>query len=102
MALRPINGERRNAAIRASTALDRVEKPTAQEQLNAQIAQMQAVIDAATQALADMDVIIAGVDASTNAQLRGMVKGMARAMKAQIRDIKDLAQASKRTIRVVT
>lgn len=102
MALRPINGERRNAAIRASTALDRVEKPTAQEQLKTQIAQMQAVIAAVTQALADMDVIIAGVDASTNAQLRGMVKDMARAMKARVRDIRDLAQASKRIIRVIT
>ena len=102
MALRPINGERRNAQVRQQTALDQVEKPTAQSELKAQIADMQALIDAATQALADMDVVIAGVDASNNAQLRGMVKDLARAMKDRVRGVKDLAQAAKRTIRVVT
>ncbi len=102
MALRPINGERRNAAVRTEYALDKVEIPQNKSDLTAQVPQMQAVIDAATQALADMDVIIAGVDASSNAQLRTMVKDMARAMKGRVRDIKDLAQASKRTIRVVT
>jgi len=102
MALRPINGERRNAAVRTETALDQVETPQAKNDLTTQVPQMQAVIDAATQALADMNVIIAGVDASSNTQLRTMVKDMARAMKDRVRDIKDLAQASKRTIRVVT
>ena len=102
MALRPINGEWRNAQVRAATALDQTEKPTAQAELKAQIAGLQSVIDAATQALADMDIIVAGVDASTNAQLRNMVKDLARAMKDRVRDIKDLAQAAKRTIRVVT
>lgn len=102
MALRPINGERRNAAVRTETALGQAEIPQAKNDLTARVPQMQAVIDAAVQALADMDVIIAGVDASSNAQLRTMVKDMARAMKGRVRDIKDLAQASKRTIRVVT
>lgn len=102
MALRPINGERRNAQVRAATALDHAEKPSAQSELKTQIANLQALIDAATQALADMDVIIAGVDASNNAQLRSMVKDLARAMKDRVRGVKDLAQAAKRTIRVVT
>jgi hypothetical protein len=129
MALRPLNGERRNATIRAATALDAVEKPEAQTDLRslvdvmqavidaqaASIATMQAIIDAATAALADMDVVIAGVDASTNAQLRTMVKNIAQAMKDRIRDVKnsaqndkshsgevkDMARAIKRTIRLV-
>jgi hypothetical protein len=130
MALRPLNGERRNATIRAATALDATEKPAAQTDLRslvdvmqavidaqaASIATMQAIIDAATAALADMDVIIAGVDASTNAQLRTMVKNIAQSIKARVRDVKDvvqnakshsgevkdMARAIKRTIRVVT
>jgi len=102
MALRPINGERRNAQVRQQTALDHAEKPTAQSELKAQIADLRAIIDAATQALADMDVIVAGVDASNNAQLRGMVKDLARAMKDRVRGVKDLSQAAKRAIRVVT
>jgi predicted NBD/HSP70 family sugar kinase len=101
MALRPINGERRNADIRATTTADQIEKPTAQQELKDQVASLQLVIDAAVQALADMDVIIAGVDATNNAQLRTMVKDMARSLKDRIRDVRDLAQASKRTIRVV-
>lgn len=102
MALRPINGERRNAQVRQQTSADHVEKPTAQTELKAQIADLQALIDADTQALADMDVIIAGVDASNNAQLRSMVKDLARAMKDRVRGVKGLAKAAKRTIRVVT
>lgn len=130
MSLRPINAERRNAAIRAQTALDRTEKPAAQADLRALLDVMQAVIDAqeasiaavqpiidgATQALADMDTIIAGVDASTNAQLRSMTKDLARASKARVQDgrtlareakakaqeAKDIARAIKRTVRVVT
>lgn len=102
MSLRPVNGERRNAQVRQQTALDHAEKPSAQSELKAQIADLQATIDAAVQALADMDVIIAGVDASNNAQLRSMVKDMARAMKDRVRGVKDLARAAKRTIRVVT
>ena len=91
-----------DAQVRAATALDQAEKPQARTDLKAQLVDLQAIIDAATQALADMDVIIAGVDASTNAQLRTMVKDLARATKDRIRDVKNLAQASKRTIRVVT
>ncbi len=90
------------AARAAASAVSVVEKQTAHLDLQIQVAQLQAVINGSAKALADMDVIIAGVDASTNAQLRVMVKDMARAMKAQIRDIKDLARASKRIIRVVT
>ena len=102
MALRPINGERRNAQVRQQTSADHVEKPTAQTELKVQIADLQALIDAATQALADMDVIIAGVDASNNAQLRSMVKDLGRARKDRARGAKGLAQAAKRMIRVVT
>ncbi len=109
MALRPINGERRSAAIRTATALDAAEKPAAQTGLRtlvdvmqavidaqaAGIASMQLIIDAATQSLADMDVIIAGVDASSNAQLRTMTKNLAQAMKDRVRNVKDIAQGAK-------
>lgn len=129
MALRPINGERRNAAIRAQSALDAAEKPAALSDLStlvpvmqaiidaqqATIDAMQAIIDATPQALADMDAIIAGYDAATAAQQRGMVKDLARAHKARAQDArtlarevkakaqeaKNVARALKRTIRVV-
>lgn len=90
------------AARTAAASFSPKEKRDAHTALQMQAEQLQAVIDASAKALADMDVIIAGADASTNAQLRGMVKDMARAMKAQIRDTRDVAQASKRIIRAVT
>ena len=130
MGLRPINGERRNAQVRAQTALDGTEKPAAQTDLrdlmpvlqsiidaqDAAIASMQTIIDGTAQALADMDVIITGYDAATAVQQRGMIKDLARANKARVnatrdtarevkakaQEAKDVARAIRRTIRVVT
>lgn len=127
--LRPIDGERRNAAVRSATAADAIEKPQAQNDLrllvdvmqavidaqDAAITSLQAIIDATPQALADMDVIIDGYDAATAAQQRGMIKDLARAHKARAQDnrtlareikakaqeAKGMARAIKRTIRLV-
>ena len=107
--VRPLNGERRNSTIRAQTALDAVEKPQAQTDLRSLVAvmqsvidaqqsaidAMQAIIDATPAALADMDVIIAGYDAATAAQQRGMIKDLARAHKARAQDARTLAREVK-------
>jgi Tfp pilus assembly protein FimV len=77
---------------------------------------MQLIIDAQPDAITTMDAIIAGVDASSNAQLRTMVKDIARELKdkaqevrniardgkSHAQEVKDIARAIKRTIRVVT
>lgn len=129
MALRPIDGERRNATVRSATAADAIEKPQAQNGLrslvdvmqavidaqDAAIASLQAIIDATPQALANMDAIIDGYGAATAAQQRGMIKDLARAhktraqddrtmareIKAKAQEARDVARAIKRTIRLV-
>lgn len=70
MALRPINGERRSAAIRTETAGAKAERQT----LRAIVADLQVIIDSIT-------------TATTLADLRGYVKDLTRATRRLIRAV---------------
>lgn len=126
---RSTSNHRLSSGVLAQAALDAAEKPAAKTDLlslvnvmqavidaqQATIDAMQVIIDATPQLLVDMDVIIAGYDAATAAQQRGMVKDLARAhktraqndrdmareVKAKAQETKNIARAVKRTIRLV-
>lgn len=70
MALRPINGERRSAAIRTATA----DAKTERQALRAIVADLQVIIDSIT-------------TATTLADLRGYVKDLTRATRRLIRAV---------------
>lgn len=91
MALRPIGGARRNAAV----IIERAEVKQARADTRTEVAGINANISALTASMATLQVHVDGWDAYTNAQKFTATKDVTRELKTADKIVRDLSRTAK-------